>query len=439
MLIISGKKRTRTRHGYVADFCPLCRDVREFAVWRLGRDFHLYWLSVNEAEFLGFEATCRTCGHLRPTLLEEYAHVSERRLPNLKSLELSTFPDLREVAAERLEVERTLQRGGTLPTEVRASLLREPFLELEPILRGRRPRLDISAAATGLIVLALLGATAAGMALAENPTAKLVFAGIFMVCGLVGGLLAIRVQDAESHRWFRKKAPARVARWLRPLRPNHDELRRIVDELAEAGVLAAKLTNVDRALSLMLAPEEVERLDPLPVVSNSAEEFSAPAPEEVELDPLSPRIAELREPFLAHAFELRDRGRRTRIDLIGLTAAALTVAVFAAGVMLAARIETQGPKLALMLMAIAVGLVGALLTLRLIDRESHRWFKRRLLPRVARSLLPLRPTRRELEQVVDRLREEGELIGQLTSADRLAELLEYPAELDRLDPSSHDR
>src|SRR5258706_9118781 len=44
MFIIWGKKRVTKSLGYVADFCPLCRDVRTFELVRVGLAGHIYYL-----------------------------------------------------------------------------------------------------------------------------------------------------------------------------------------------------------------------------------------------------------------------------------------------------------------------------------------------------------------------------------------------------------
>jgi hypothetical protein len=48
-VIIWGTKRTLNKLGYVADFCPLCRQSRAFSVSRVGKVGHFYYNTVKSA------------------------------------------------------------------------------------------------------------------------------------------------------------------------------------------------------------------------------------------------------------------------------------------------------------------------------------------------------------------------------------------------------
>ena len=48
MLFIWGKKRVERNIGKVADFCPICREVRMFQLIRVGVADHIYYVSFGE-------------------------------------------------------------------------------------------------------------------------------------------------------------------------------------------------------------------------------------------------------------------------------------------------------------------------------------------------------------------------------------------------------
>jgi len=59
--IVWGKKRVTRNLGYVADFCPLCREPKPFLLQRIGMAGHVYYISAGEGELVGFHRTCQTC------------------------------------------------------------------------------------------------------------------------------------------------------------------------------------------------------------------------------------------------------------------------------------------------------------------------------------------------------------------------------------------
>jgi hypothetical protein len=132
MLIIWGKKRVTKSLGYVADFCPLCRDVRAFELVRVGLAGHVYYLTLSEGELVGYERTCMQCRTVLNAQPDRYAHINYRAQPP-GELAPITFPKLKEFWAARLGVERELKSVfGKVSPEDRQTLIREPFILLSP-------------------------------------------------------------------------------------------------------------------------------------------------------------------------------------------------------------------------------------------------------------------------------------------------------------------
>lgn len=49
-MIVWGKKHVFDMVGYVADFCPICRDVRRFMMQEILLAGHVYGLTVGDFE-----------------------------------------------------------------------------------------------------------------------------------------------------------------------------------------------------------------------------------------------------------------------------------------------------------------------------------------------------------------------------------------------------
>ena len=62
MFIVWGKKRIERKQGMVADFCPICREVRAFTLIRVGLADHIYYVSFGEGKLVGYIVRCDTCG-----------------------------------------------------------------------------------------------------------------------------------------------------------------------------------------------------------------------------------------------------------------------------------------------------------------------------------------------------------------------------------------
>jgi len=58
MSIIWGRKQVEKRLGYVADFCPICRDINPFLVSSVGVAEHIYYLPIGKGELISHIAEC---------------------------------------------------------------------------------------------------------------------------------------------------------------------------------------------------------------------------------------------------------------------------------------------------------------------------------------------------------------------------------------------
>src|SRR4051812_25887555 len=59
--VVWGNRQGSSLTGFVADYCVICRDIREFAVHQLTVVSHVYWIPTSSPKPVGCVAQCTTC------------------------------------------------------------------------------------------------------------------------------------------------------------------------------------------------------------------------------------------------------------------------------------------------------------------------------------------------------------------------------------------
>lgn len=256
MFIVSGKKKTRKPLGYVADFCPVCRDVQSFHMFRVGKTAHVYFIPLGRGELIRFEGECQQCGTSIEKDPDSYRDMVPRLPLDLEDLVEDTFPDLTEVHAARFEAEIRLANGEPLDAVWRQRLIRESLevfsARAEERLQGDS-HIDRAALLCMLLTVAL---PAAFMFLAFSshpflrPFAALLWgmAGIVFPVGIVLSLVLI---FTSASRWLRNRLLRQMAENLQLLNPTAEELQTELDRLKERGLKFARkvtVSHIQRAL-----------------------------------------------------------------------------------------------------------------------------------------------------------------------------------------------
>lgn len=132
MLISSASQTIRKKLGFVADFCPYCRDFRQIRVERVGTRALLAGQSSlsSHSSLIRFDLICLTCRGVVPRGEIDELTPQKRREKgaDLERLLAATNPTTREACAPRLEMERILRKDPrALDPEDRIGLIIEPF------------------------------------------------------------------------------------------------------------------------------------------------------------------------------------------------------------------------------------------------------------------------------------------------------------------------
>jgi hypothetical protein len=234
MFIFWGTKAVTRKLGYVSDFCPICREIRDFQVNRIGMAGHLYGLSFGQGQLVGHQKTCLQCGVELKTDAAIYKDIP-KKLQDAGTTQLinSTFPNIRQYYADRLSLEDQLTRQpNQIDAQTRLALIKEPFLLLAPIIEKRFSAVHIDRYVGAALVLTIVAAVAvANIFNAFFPLAFEQKANAFLITFGIG-IAAIGIQGFKSAgRFMRKVIYPKISLALRPLNPSQHELEVVFAEL----------------------------------------------------------------------------------------------------------------------------------------------------------------------------------------------------------------
>jgi hypothetical protein len=253
--VISGVKSVRSTVGRVADFCPICRDMRAFELSHIGRSAHLYGVALSKGDTLYFEATCQTCGVYFSTHERKYASVATGEGATLEHLLSECGPRRPEHLRKDLEQAERM-RAGTLTPEERRAMMSETFEFLNEHARHRRNQISADQKTNGSCTTSILVFCgmwfvlyAWGRFVPSHPIggAKTIYilAGIVMI-GVVYTFWQIY---GDTQRFATSSILPKLARALQPLHPTSEELKAL-----HARFLKRKFT-----LARCLTAEKIER------------------------------------------------------------------------------------------------------------------------------------------------------------------------------------
>jgi hypothetical protein len=234
MLIIWGKKRVETPLGQVADFCPICREIRAFEIFRTGLAGHIYGVKLGDGKLLGHVKQCKSCGLRLGADPQQYERFEEKSTTDLEVLIIRTFPAVRKQFAERLALEEQIRRkSGPLPPETRQKFIMEPFVlyngVVEAWFAGNVPldaRSGLGCLGTIVVSVTLLFIAGAVQAEAAKDRLFLAVLAVFAI-GTVWTLLQFYLRP---HHRVRRKILPYLALALKPLGPTRDELADCLDK-----------------------------------------------------------------------------------------------------------------------------------------------------------------------------------------------------------------
>jgi hypothetical protein len=250
MFVVLGRKTARAHRGWIADFCPVCRELRAFTVTGLFSVRHVYFLSAGGEQFVGNELRCSGCqtrfGHMSipASVSEESINGATGRLLHIAE---ATSPRGADQLRRRHEQEQRCRSGQLGPGE-RHELLCEPFWSLD-YLAGVMSHRGTHRSVTALIgSVAVISGCAAVILFSEwsdrrYPSARLTGWLVGAVVSTVGfGVYAAYRTRIAGRLACEQSVMKPLIRALSPMRVKREELESLIHDLrAEGSAVAAGL------------------------------------------------------------------------------------------------------------------------------------------------------------------------------------------------------
>jgi hypothetical protein len=252
MFIVWGKKRVERNIGLVADFCPICRDVRSFQLRRIGLAGHIYYITFGEGKLAAHIIRCSECGvdlGVDPT---RYTRTGKDSRVGLEALIRDTFPNLRETYTARLEMETRIKRTrSTLSGDEYKRLLMEPFALLNPQVEDRfaeSTEMDKKSGIGCLGTVLIAGAILFGSLKFRGPTQdKMLLAALIVV--VIGIIYTFIQMHLGPGRFFRAKVLPSLVKSLKPLQPTREDLADCFERCKTLGLKIGKVAKIDEVWS----------------------------------------------------------------------------------------------------------------------------------------------------------------------------------------------
>lgn len=233
MFIVWGKRVSRKKVGYVADFCPMCREAQTFLLREVRSWSHVYYIPTSASTVRGYERSCQGCGLVVAGAPKQYVAVP-RKPAHVRDILARSFPAFDEVYGARLKMEEALRVApDRLPANVRLALIQQPFLALSPMVEAKFLRNSID----GVGLLFLLGGFAiVGLSGAFSSMVPADYSTPIMIASLVvGGIVVVFGMGSTAWRYARAKLAPWLGRTLRPLHPSEQEIAQVLAELKQKG------------------------------------------------------------------------------------------------------------------------------------------------------------------------------------------------------------
>lgn len=243
MFIFWGTKTVIRKLGYVADFCPICREIQPFQLSRVGLASHVYGASFGKGKLVGHQKKCMQCGVELQADASIYKDIQKKPAGgSTEELAAATFPNVRQAYASRLSLEEQVAvNSAEVDAKTRAALIMEPFNLLAPSVEKRFSSTHIDRyVGTTLLLTIAVTILVAKMCRVFLPSAP-VYQGNAILIAFGIGMLATVFQGFKSGgRYLRKEIYPKIVQSLYSLKPSPAELEAVFAELKRMDFKLAK-------------------------------------------------------------------------------------------------------------------------------------------------------------------------------------------------------
>ncbi len=230
MLIIWGTRQSRSRLGYAADFCPICRNVQQFQVSRHSIYNHFWYIPISRRQTISFPAKCRQCQVERPVDAVQYAGFSRSPFSDTEIAIAETNPDIHRRFASRIELEQRV-RSNSINENERQSLIQEPFSDISKMIEKRYANetpFDRRTLYAGLLTIVVPHLLIIAGSLSGVSALFDVAFFTALIIGLVGMLVTVCSLVTVHSRFNNRVIYPALAGCLKTLRPTEDMLEQVL-------------------------------------------------------------------------------------------------------------------------------------------------------------------------------------------------------------------
>ncbi len=251
-MIVWGTKEVKKNLGFVAEFCPICREIEQFKVTRLCHANHIYFISLGSGQIVGFPSRCQSCGLTLNLDAVSYPELSKRGYPNIQAAIRESHPDILDKYAVRLELEEKIKRKQVLSTEERTTLLNEPFQLYANFIEARYSKGTPLDRESGLGCLATILVPASLLFLPLFLLNDALMENVFIPAAWVGGSICLSLSFyffiTVHKRYIKREVLPMLAKSLKSLNPTPSELEEIISRYKTAGLKLGKTLKAQQIL-----------------------------------------------------------------------------------------------------------------------------------------------------------------------------------------------
>jgi hypothetical protein len=254
-MFIWGTKRRERKVGYVADFCPICRELRPFQLVAINMVSHVYWIPLGRGQIVGHIEICQECGIKLKADPTAFIGTVKNLPTGFDQLVANTYPNIYAAYGNRLKMEdRVRSNPWSLDTQDRLTLIRESFTLAANVLESKFAGATEIDLLIGMSLLLTVAMPMLILILAHSLPAysKLhEYVGTAIWISTIGGVSALIYSMATAkRRYIKSELLPLLCRALGPLKPSSNEIEsvlsglrsmhfRLPDKLAARSVVAA--------------------------------------------------------------------------------------------------------------------------------------------------------------------------------------------------------
>ncbi len=246
MILHFGTRISRSRRGYVADFCPFCNDVRPHRLIRVGEYRHFNFIPTSGTRTIGFERYCDECRVPIACNAADYPQPERSSGLDLEVLIAKTNPHVRQNWATRIADFRAIVRRERIPGERRDDYIREMLLLLNDPVHERSRGAHIDMVSVLSIVGTAVCIVLAGFAVNKFGADRLSLdARTYLVMGALAAIFVIPLLFIATDPWrfkARKVYPP-LAKGMARLNPTVEELSDHLNKLRGLGYIIGRKLN----------------------------------------------------------------------------------------------------------------------------------------------------------------------------------------------------